>query len=121
MKESNAYRIVEYEKLLAARSAAEDEAKKASKAPDRATTATFEGEPSTTFESKEKPAEPQAHRENGNGRNPMPKSLHGISSMEIRLMAIDGNLSAVEQNWFDRLRGPPIDFSQYGKNAWMMF
>ena len=75
-------------------------------------------------EPKIKPPPETPHEDipsNGNGNNPMPTSLHGYSSMDIRLMAIDGNLSGPEQDWWDKRKGPPIDFSRYGEHAWMIF
>jgi hypothetical protein len=50
----------------------------------------------------------------------MPKSFHEMTTGEIELAAIEGNLTGPEQDWFNRRKGRPIDFSRYGNHGWML-
>jgi len=102
MTESKAYRISQLEQLLEARAAVEaGPVKNVTSERQSVTVATFEGEPSATFEPKETPPEAPAHRKNGNG-DAMPKSLEGMSNLTLRLLRIDGQMSKAEEAWYDR-------------------
>jgi hypothetical protein len=59
---------------------------------------------------------PQASNNNG---NPMPKSLRGMSSLDITLHFLDGQPNREEWDWKNKKRGPQIDFSHYGPNGWL--
>ena len=114
-------RIGQLEDLLAERQTAEmsDEVpESATGSPEVITTATFDPEGTTgTLEVKTGPPDIPLTARNRNGGRP--KSLHGMTTGDIQLLAIDGGLTPVEQDWFNKRKGPEIDFSHYGKNAWM--
>lgn len=109
---SKSDRIAELEKLLALRLEVEDkDTKDKNKVPESDVPETSDADATATI-----PQKPPL-----NGRPPMPPSLRGMSRMAIQLLAIDGNLSPAEQNWYNRLKGPGINYSYLGKNGWMAF
>ena len=126
------YKIVTLEKLLAARSAAEiaeDEAREAKKraaALESVTAATFEGEPTTAIpklEPKAPPAANPSHSGNGgNGNGDMPKSLEGISALDLSLLDLDGMLTGEEQVWYNKRKMKALGRDRHrtpGPNDWM--
>ena len=50
---------------------------------------------------------------------PRPKSLEGISPLDLELLAIDGNLSPTEQAWY-RKKNPTHESPVHPKFQWLL-
>jgi len=104
MTESKAYKVIEYQELLAMREAVED-TEKATTEPESATVASYpDAKPTSIPEVEAPPEAPPVDPVNHVNGDKMPKSLHGMTAGAIQLAAIDGNLTGPEQDWFQRRR-----------------
>lgn len=91
------YKIAELKDLQRLKSEAEAEAESAAKPIEIAVVEFFEGEP-VEAAPKAKPPEIQPVSD------PMPKTLRGLSALDLSLLEIDGMLTPVEQAWYNNRR-----------------